>query len=824
MSGTSGEGSGRRPVLGVGVLGAGLAFAAGVGLFYVQARLPDPWVPIAALSALLALAPRWRALRPLALAALGFGWAYLDACGLLCAPFPEALVGKDLVVTGSVASLPEQRGASVRFIFRVDAVEHGGRALDWRGLARLTWYRDAPTLLAGEQRRLVVRLKPPHGFSNPGSFDYERWLFGEGIGATGYVRGGAENRLLDPGPGRYLVERWRQRLRDHIAAVLERPVGEGLVRALVLGDRGGLDAQQWEVLTRTGTNHLIAISGLHVGLVAATLFFLVRRIWTLSARATLALAAPRAAALAAFAGAFAYSGLAGFAVSTQRALIMLAVVLGAVLWARTLRPAAGVALALAGVLLVDPRAVLSYGFWLSFGAVAALLYALGQRLPETGLWQRWGRAQWAVALGLLPLLLLLFGRASLVAPVVNLLAIPVFSVLLLPGVLVAALVSLVPGAEGVLVAAAWVLEWGFGLLEGAAGWSWSAAAISGRASWVWAAAFAGAVLLLAPRGFPGRWLGSILLLAVVVAVPPRPPPGEAWLTLLDVGQGLSAVVRTSARTLVYDAGPSFPSGFNTGSAVVLPFLRELGVERIDTLILSHADQDHAGGFAGLDGRIPVGRLLSGEPGEIPSAAVEPCRAGQGWDWDGVRFEVLHPPGPGLSGNDSSCVLRVATAGASLLLPGDVEAGVESRLAAEVGAALASDLLVAAHHGSATSTTAAFLGAVAPRVVLYSSGWANRYGFPAEVVRARVQALGALELDTAETGAIDLVLGPLGVAGPRLHRLEAQRLWTHRPGEAPLRAGLADRFSARAASSIMQSNEQAPAAAEAPDETGSGREK
>lgn len=589
--------------------------------------------------------------------------------------------------------------------------------------------------------------------------------------------------MLDPGPGLYRIDRWRQHIRERLRSVLTGSPASGAVLALVLGDRSGLTTEQWEVLTRTGTNHLFAISGLHVGLVAACLFFLVRWCWSRSTHLVLLLAAPRAGAIGALSGALVYSALAGFAVSTQRALIMLTVVLAALFWSRTLRPASGLAFALVGVLLVDPGAVLSYGFWLSFGAVGVLLYAMGNRLAHGGLWSRWGRAQWAVAVGLLPMLFLLFGRASLVAPLVNLLAVPLFSLVLLPLVLLSALVALIPGLEAPLVWTASMLGWVLERLTQVAGWEWAAVSIPGRPFWVWAAAFAGTFLLLSPRGLPGRWIGVLSLLPLVLMRPPVPGPGEAWLYLLDVGQGLSAVVRTQRHSLVYDTGPGFSSGFNTGSSVVLPLLRELGVQRVDTLVLSHGDRDHSGGFAGLASGMSFGRILAGEPHEVEDRRARLCRVGQRWTWEGVDFEILHPVRAGLSGNDSSCVLRVATVGASLLLPGDIERGVEGELVDSGADGLAGTLLVAAHHGSKTSTSQAFLDAVSPSWVLYASGYADRFGFPSPVVRARVAELGAMELDTAMTGAVWFGLTAEGLAGPILHRDEHRRLWTHRPDSA-----------------------------------------
>jgi competence protein ComEC len=758
---------------------AAVGFSTGVGLFHLLPDMPPVWLLSTVAAILLPAVLRLAPLRPLFFAALGALWAQFGACNVLCEPFPEDLLGQDVLVQGRIASLPQDRSGATRFLFRVDQARHEGRALPFRGLVRLSWYREAPEVRAGELWALRVRLKPPHGFANPGGFDYERWLFQQGIRATGYVRDGGDLRPLQDGPGPYWVDRWRQGLRDHLHSTLDGSPAGPVVLALVIGDRSGMTPDQWDTFTRTGTNHLVAISGLHVGLVATSLFFLGRWVWSRSTRLVLLLPAPRAGAIAALIGAFGYSALAGFAVSTQRALIMLVVVLAALFWSRTLRPATSIAFALAGVLLVDPAAVLSHGFWLSFGAVAALLYALGNRLTDRSIWSRWGKAQWVVALGLLPLLLLSFGRTSLVAPMVNLVAVPLFSLVLLPLVLVSALADLTTGIGAPLGWMAALLSRVMDLLEAAAAWEWSAVSISGRPGWVWFAGFAGSLLLLSPRGLPGRWLGMPMFLPLILIRPPAPVQGEVWLRLLDVGQGLSAVLRTASHTLVYDTGPAYPSGFNTGSVVVLPYLREVGVDRINTLVLSHGDRDHSGGFAGLVSGIGIDDILAGEPREVQDHRVRGCRAGQGWSWDGVDFEMLHPVGAGLSGNDSSCVLRVAADGMSLLLTGDIEHGVESELVETLGPDLRTTLLVAGHHGSATSSSQPFLEAVAPSWVLYSSGFANRYGFPSEEVRLRVAGLGASELVVAETGSVWFGLTSAGLEGPDLYRERHRRLWTHR---------------------------------------------
>lgn len=763
-------------------LGA-LGFAAGVCAFHLLSAPLAPWILGLALPPALLLA-WWRPGRlafPLFLW-LGLCWAQLLACPLLCAPFPDDLARVPLVVEGRIASIPAGHDGVVRFQFHVERTLRDGRPLAVTGLVRLSWYRCDQVLAAGERWRLPVRLKPPHGYADPGGFDAERWLFEQGIVATGHLRGGAEARRLDPGPGPYALTRWRQAIAGHLARVLGDHRELALVQALTIGETSGFERQDWEALTRTGTSHLVAISGLNVGMIAGVVMLLVRCSWSRGARLCLLLAAPRAAAVAGILAAIAYAGLAGFSVSTQRALVMLAVVLAALYWQRALQPYHALLVALTGVLLVDPGSVLAFGFWLSFVAVAVLLFNLGQRLPSHDLWTKWGRAQWAVTVGLLPLLFFLFGWVSTISPLVNLLAVPLFG-LLLPLVLIAGLLSLVPGLAWPLRFTADLLGWCMDALARVAAAPWAVTDLPVQPLWVWTLSALGCALLLAPRGLPGRWSGLVLLLPLVFHRPPGPGPGEVWFSLLDVGQGLAAVARTQEGTLVFDTGPSFSGGFDTGSQVVAPFLASQGIGRIERLVLSHADRDHAGGAAGLLRRIRVERILGGEPGELDLPGIEPCLAGDGWVWSGVSFRFLHPQRMGEEGNDASCVLRIATAGGAILLTGDAGTQVERALVARDGAGLRSDILVAGHHGSATSSSPEFLRAVAPRWVLYSSGYANRFGLPAPAVRERVAALGIRTRNTATDGAILVRLGPDGIQqGPDGWRTRARWLWTHRVGE------------------------------------------
>jgi len=755
-----------------------LAFAAGDLLLQAMPVLPSlGWLGLLPLCLLLL---RVRRLRLLAWFGLGFLWTAAHAAWLLGDALPTELQGRDLLLVGRVLSLPERDPARLRFLFRVEHAVSDGQPVAVPPKVLLSWYETDAQIRYGERWRLPARLKQPHGLANPGGFDYECWLWQQGIRATGYVRDSARAEKLAAPEWRQVVGSIRERLR----AELQRRVGSGpataLLTALVIGDRSAITARQWEVLRSTGANHLFAISGLHIGILAGLIFFLCRRLWSLSGALPLFLPAPRAAALAAVAAAALYALLAGFSVSTQRALVMLFVVMGALWFGRTLRPARILALALLTVLILDPRALLAAGFWLSFGAVAAIFYGVAGRQGAPALWRGWGRTQWAVFVGLLPLLLLLFHQISLVAPLVNLALVPWFSLVLVPLALGGTLLLCVPAVgDTLLQAAAQLLAWTFSGLEWVADLPWIAWASADPPIWSWPAALLGTALLLAPRGLPGRWLGAVLLAPVFTLPRPGPEPGEFWFTLLDVGQGLSAVVRTRDHVLVFDTGPRLASGFDTAEAVVLPYLRAQGIRQLDLLILSNGDNDHAGGAATLTARIGVAAVLSGEPEVLGSARR--CNAGESWLWNGVRFSLLHPDAGRWRGNNASCVLRIENSANSVLLTADIEAAAERHLVRRLGRALASSVVVVPHHGSKTSSRPAFARAVRPQFALVSAGYRNRYGFPAAPVVERWEALGARVVSTARSGAIEFRFAASGpVPNPRRSRMRSRRYWTHLP--------------------------------------------
>ena len=754
----------------------GLAFLAGVLALHACFPLPDVG-QVAVLSVVALACLRPHRLRPLATALGGFVWAWWQVSQLLAVQLPAPLAGRDLLVQGVVRGLPESSAGAARFRFHVMRYRTSEDS-EWLSLplpVQLRWYRRAPVLAPGDLWQLKLRLKPPHGFANPGGFDYERWLLVQRIRATGYVRSHPGNRRRAT-EACCVIDRWRGRLAQFVDRRLEGTAA-GLVRALSIGDRGGLDPHAWDVMRITGTAHLMAISGLHIGLVAGFAFVLTRRLWGMSGLSN-RWPAPAAAALAAVAAAAVYALMAGFALPAQRALIMVAVFMSALLVRRSVSPWRSLTLALWLVLLRDPLAALSPGFWLSFGAVGWILYGVAGRHGVSGRMAAAVRVQLALSVGLLPVMLIGFQQWPLLAPLANLFAVPWTGLLAVPMILVAALLyPFSPGLSGGLFeAAGWVLALLWRCLEWLAAWPDTLWVQALPAAWVALPLAAGLLLWLAPAGMPARLSAAFLVVPLMLVKPEQPQSGAVWLALLDVGQGLSAVVRTRRHVLVYDAGPRFPSGFDTGSAVVTPYLTEMGIGRIDRLLISHADNDHIGGARALFERFDVRSVLSGTPDAIDWARAQPCRRGQSWVWDGVRFDILSPS-HGRGGNNGSCVLRVTSAaGQRVLLPGDIESPVEQTLVEQEGQRLRSEVLVAPHHGSRTSSTRPFVAAVQPRYVLFAAGYANRFGFPKTDVAARYRALGATAFVTGREGAVTVRLAARGGIRVSAWRREQRRHW------------------------------------------------
>ena len=673
----------------------------------------------------------------------------------------------------------------------------------------------------GERWRLTVRLRRPHGNANPQGFDYEAWLLERNIRVLGAVRpdkragnsadsgvGGGINKRLDAfvvRPG-YLVERLREAVRDRFVAALPDAPYRGVLVALAIGDQRAIPGAQWTLFNRTGVTHLVSISGLHVTMLAALFAGLVGWLWRRSERLMLRLPAPKAALLAGWLAACAYALLAGFEVPVQRTLYMLSVAVLALCSGRNFGSGRILLAALFVVLLIDPWAVLSIGFWLSFGAVGALLYAGGTRLrqPErpagVARWRalalHWGAAQWAVTVAGLPLLLLFFQQFSLVSPLANALAIPVVSLLITPLTLLCAVLPW----SWLLHADHWLLAQLMAVLHELSAWPvWQQPA---PPLWAILLALGGIAWLLLPRGFPARWLGSLLLLPALLWQAPRPPAGEAWVDVLDVGQGLAVAGRPATHNLREDGGTRYRAPAGAGPRGVAPFLRAAGIGRLDVLLISHSDTDHAGGLASIQASLPVVRLLSSAPAAFGGEA---CAAGQHWTWDGVRFSLLHPDeavyaDTSAQPNHLSCVLKIEAAGSRALLTGDIDAAAEACLLAReakrnsrkseerseeknrkegAGAeirptpdaangtsakgllaalpTLRSEVIVAPHHGSRRSSTRPFLAAVGAHEAVFSAGYRNAFGHPHGETLARYAARGSRIWRTDTGGAIHIRL-------------------------------------------------------------------
>ncbi len=721
-------------------------------------------------------------------AAAGFFYAAAWAQWRLADRLPPQWEGVDLALTGVVAGLPQPFEGGVRFDFDVEQVEPATArvprriALSWYNGTSREEFQDIAPIRGGERWHFSVRLRRPHGSANPHGFDYESWLLQRAIGATGYVRPGGTARLDDlvQRPA-YFIERMREILRERYWDSLPGYPHAGILIALAIGDQNAIGARQWQLFARTGVSHLMSISGLHVTMVASLFAALVHWLWRRSSALMLALPARKASALAMFLAAFAYCLIAGFAVPAQRTVYMVGVVALA-LWANRISSVSRVlCFALLVVLLLDPWAVLAPGFWLSFGAVAVILYvATGRLRPGRSLVQ-WGRIQWAITLALAPLLLVWFQQMSLVSPLANAVAIPLVSLVVAPLALAGSVLPLdfiLQLAHAAMAVQMWLLEWCAGLPL--AVWQQHA-----PAAWTVALALVGTAWLLLPRGVPARWLGLALLLPMFTVTPPAPEAGAAWITVLDVGQGLAVFVQTKRHALLYDTGPAYSPEADSGTRVILPYLRASGIARLDAMVVTHDDNDHAGGAAAVLSGLPVGVLYSSLSATHAAWQAAPgyrlpCSAGQGWDWDGVRFDLLHPTAgsyavDGLKSNGRSCVLKISAARGTVLLTGDIEARSEQELLERVPDELRADVLVVPHHGSSTSSTDEFIAAVKPRWAVFPVGYRNRLGHPKEEVVERYRLRGAQMQRTDGAGAVLVRIDGDGF-GVHAYRALRRRYW------------------------------------------------
>ena len=723
-------------------------------------------------------------------AVLGFCWAATLATVRLNDQLPKDWQQKSITLIGVVASLPEatERGERFRFdvekILTIDAT----KTLKIPQHISLNFYHDtksakpenAPSLTnffhVGERWQFTVRLKRPHSTYNPHGYDFEAWALAENMRATGTIHNKSGYKKLNNFVWRpsYIVEHYREKVGNHISQSLAKKSYAGVIRALVVGDDSQISQENWNVYLRTGVNHLMSISGLHITMLAGLAFAIAAFVWRRFPALVMHMPTRKAATIAGLIVAVLYALLAGMSVPTQRTLYMLASFAAALLFARNLAISRALSIALMVVVLMDPWAVIAPGFWLSFGAVALIAYVSVGRLATQHWFKEALNTQWVITLGLLPMLIFMFGQTSIVSPLANAFAIPIISLIVVPLAIAGSIIH----ADFILQIAHFILQicmQGLTWLADLPTWQQAAPPI-----WALLMAIFGILWLMLPRGFPQRWLGLILLLPLFFVQTPKIVEGAMQVAVLDVGQGLAVVIKTANHTLLYDAGPQFSAQSDAGSRIVVPYLRGEGIKKLDGFIVSHNDNDHSGGAASVLAQMPVAWLASSY--DLPTSMQLPakqlkCFAGQHWRWDKINFQVLHPEiesyqNSEIKDNNRSCVVKVTSRFGSILLAGDIEKDAELALLQPQGLSpqnipakagysyvkpnkdvLASDVLIAPHHGSKTSSTADFVQAVGAQRVIFTVGYLNRFKHPKPEIIERYQSSKAATYRSDEAGAL-----------------------------------------------------------------------
>lgn len=684
---------------------------------------------------------------------LGFCWA-LFRIHIVSWQLPSQLENNPITVTGTIASTPESQKNGVRFELMVQRFENPKIVLNHPVRVRLSWYQTAPRLYEGDVWQLSIRLKRPQGLSNPGGFDTVRWLFAQKISATGYINNKGQNQFLSRGLFKHPIDNIRQDLAQFISYHLQSYPLQGLITALAVGTRDNITQDQWGILRATGTNHLFAIAGLHLGFVTTLVFFMSGYLWRRSPYLCLRWPVQQAAAVFGLLAALVYSALAGFSLPTQRALIMMSVYLLAKIARRNITHLNAFNLALLGVLILDPLSVLSQSFWLSFVAVMLIIYGIGGRFkPQTKIWH-WLRLQWVLAMGLLPISLLFFQQSSLAGFIANTLAIPWVGFIVLPLCVLGDLSwPIFPSLSSFIFIAAekllTVLWWILTYIANQNGLQWYTA-ITHNAIFV--AAMMSMMLLLAPKGFPARYLCIIGWLPLLFWMPAMPEKNAVWVTMLDVGKGLAVIIRTQHHVLLYDTGPGSSEGISAADRVIIPYLRQSHINSINELIISQTNSSYAGGIADIFKQFPVEHVLTTTPSMFAANLATQCMAGQNWRWDNITFRVLYPLLSPTSDKDF-CLLQIEDGVHRILIMDNLTPKTARDLLAQK---LSSpDILIAPVNNAKTPKILQLLQSLKPQYFLTVSANDNKAVSMPDMpsIFYNTQAVGAITFKVSEVNSL-----------------------------------------------------------------------
>lgn len=685
---------------------------------------------------------------------LGLIMSYWQAKNYFSEIFPTQLEGKPLLVQGMVASLPiiNSQNKYQNFLFETKNCFFKDKKFSLQTKIKLST-NDKINFKIGDEYECTMKLKNIRSTFNDHLFNYEKWAFAKGVTARAYV---INNNCQFRSHAWYFLpfEQLRQSIQEKISKILFHSNSLQWVLALAIGDQSNITSKNWDVLKKTGANHLFAIAGLHIGMLSELAYLFFSFIWRWLPRFSLYLPAQMAAAAFSCLIACYYSLIAGFSLPAERACLMMIVFTFTILSKQKIYLVHVVALALFVVLFIDPLCILTDSFWLSFGTIGIIMYGVLGRLNQANFFMKWFRIQLMLTIGVVPFTLYLYGDYSMMSLLANSIAIPIMEWLILPVNFLAGLfLFAIPKVSEILFyVSSFMLTKLYDFLFYLSQIK-QVNLFPIPSFFIFISTLMGFLIFMMPKGLPGRFLGIFWFLPFITYQPVVPDQGDFFLKLFDVGQGLSALIQTKHHVLLYDAGPKYQQ-FDSGAQIIVPLLRYDHINRLDMMVISHSDNDHMGGAESVMNNTEISLIKTSVPNKIHFKNISYCLAGKHWEWDGVRFSFLYPDRNHLNfNNNSSCVLKVENNYHQLLLSGDIEKLAENNLLKSISDQLHATVLIAPHHGSKTSSQMNFIRRVHPSVVLYATAYKNRYHLPNQVVVNRYRDLHVQQINTADSGSI-----------------------------------------------------------------------